>query len=136
MIEAITLHVALPPTALAAVPALPIAPPPPAVGAAEQARFQAAMQVRPEPAAPAATALASERIATPGDRILQGMEHLRGRYRAMGAALDTLTQRSDLTAMDLIAMQMQVAQVTLGVQLIGQVASKLEQNFNSLLKAQ
>lgn len=139
MIESIAaLHLALPPDALAAVPAAAPAPPPAAmVTQADQVRFQVAMQgVAASPATAAgALPLPSEAV-TPGDRILGGMERLRGHYRGLGAELDTLATRSDLTAMDLIGIQMQVAQVTLGAQLIGQVASKLEQNLNTLLKAQ
>ena len=111
----------------------------PAVNAVDQARFQVALQGVPEPSVivlPIVAAPASERISAPGDLILRGLEHLRGQYRAVGVELDTLANRADLTPMDLLGLQMQVAQVTLGAQLIGQVASKLEQNINTLLKSQ
>jgi type III secretion system YscI/HrpB-like protein len=81
-------------------------------------------------------AVASERVAAPGDLILRGLERLRGEYRAVGVELDTLSNRAEINPMDLLNLQMQVAQVTLGSQLIGQVASKLEQNLNTLLKSQ
>jgi type III secretion system YscI/HrpB-like protein len=137
MIEPIAFHANVPVTALASVQA-PLAPANmPAVNAVDQARFQAALQGVPTPSAIAlpAAALASERVSAPGDLILRGLERLRGQYRAVGVELDTLANRADLTPMDLIGLQMQVAQVTLGTQLIGQVASKLEQNINTLLKS-
>jgi type III secretion system YscI/HrpB-like protein len=114
----------------------------PTVSGSDQARFQTALHSVAEPAtiAPpmaAAIAVAHERgAAAPGDLILHGLERLRGEYRAVGGELDALSKRTDLNPMDLLGIQMQVAQVTLGTQLIGQVASKLEQNLNTLLKSQ
>lgn len=138
MIESIAFHVSVPVAAPEALPAPSAATNLPPVGMADQARFQTALQTVPETTTVAlsAAALASERVTAPGDLILGGLERLRGRYRAVSVELDVMARRAELTPMDLLGMQMQVAQVTLGTQLIAQVASKLEQNVNSLLKSQ
>lgn len=108
------------------------------VGIADQARFQASLRAVQESsnAAPATTMAAPlEHPKAPGDVILHGLERLRERYQAVGAEMDAVAnQPSIISPQELIALQMQVAQVTLGTQLVGQVASKLEQNLNTLLK--
>lgn len=137
MIEPIALHISVPVAPLESLPPPSAAVNMPAVGVADQLRFQAALQAAPEPTtiALSAAAPASERVTAPGDLILRGLERLRGQYRTVGVELDALATRAELTPMDLLGLQMQVAQVTLGTQLIGQVAGKLEQNINSLLKS-
>lgn len=136
MIEPIALQMSVSSVALSTMPAPATMP---VVSSVDQARFQAALHGVVEPTPFAVThpaVVASERITAPGDRILRSLERLRGEYRAVGTELDTLSHRADLTAADLLNIQMHVAQVTLGTQLIGQVASKLEQNLNTLLKSQ
>jgi type III secretion system YscI/HrpB-like protein len=123
------------------VPQLSLPPALPAVNGPDRARFQAALHgiAEPQSSAPVPSqvaGIAGERVTAPGDLILRGLERLRGEYRALGTELDTLSNRADLNPMELLSLQMQVAQVTLGSQLIGQVASKLEQNLNTLLKSQ
>ena len=141
MIDPIYAVAAGPLAALEPVPqfSLPLALP--TVSGSEQARFQAALHRATASAtiAPPVTsniAFTNERIEAPGDLILRGLERLRGEYRAVGGELDALSKRTDLNPMDLLGIQLQVAQVTLGSQLIGQVAGKLEQNLNTLLKSQ
>lgn len=110
------------------------------VSAADQSQFQAALHAPPEalvlttPAVAIAT-VPLERLAAPGDLILRGLERLRGHYREVSAKADAVALESAVSPQELIGLQMQVAQVTLGTQLIGQVASKLEQNMNTLLKS-
>lgn len=138
MIEPVVFHAGLPAITLSAVPALSASLPMPAVAATDQLRFQAALHrvSEPAPSAMAPIAVASERVAAPGDLILRGLERLRGEHRALSVELDTLSGRAEMNPMELLNLQMQVTQVTLGTQLIGQIASKLEQNLNTLLKSQ
>lgn len=108
------------------------------VGIADQARFQAALRAVQEPSNTAPATMTSpleQHPRAPGDVILHGLERLRERYQAVGAEMDAVAnQPSLISPQELIALQMQVVQVTLGAQLVGQVASKLEQNLNTLLK--
>lgn len=111
----------------------------PAVGVADQVRFEAALRPVQEPpviapSAPPIAAPLSESPPTPGELILRGLEHLRAHYRTVFDRIEGAATSSLLSPMELLSLQMQVAQVTLGAQLVGQVASKLEQNLNMLLK--
>ncbi|EXJ15666.1 type III secretion system inner rod subunit SctI [Imhoffiella purpurea] len=140
MIDPVTAYAVGPLASLDPVPQMTVPLPMPAVGAADQARFQAALHpVRDTPPGTGVDAAWSgqslETPVSPGDRILQGMERLRTRYREVGAALESSVHETQMNPQELLGLQMQMAQVTLGTQLIGQVASKLEQNLNTLLKA-
>ncbi len=73
-------------------------------------------------------------IRTPGDRILAGIEGLRANYEQVSSQTMAVARQGDLAPQALLALQMEVAQMTLGTQLVTQVASKLEQNLNTLLK--
>lgn len=112
----------------------------PEVSAADQARFQAALRPLPESPTVAQSALPPVVVAessplTPGDAILQNLDRLRTGYRDLTLQMETLAGQSQISPQQLLSLQMQVSQVTLNTQLVSQVASKIEQDINTLLKS-
>jgi type III secretion system YscI/HrpB-like protein len=139
MIDAIAPYATGPLASLEPVPLMMVPAALPAVGAADQGRFQSALQPieapNNPPFVPSPLSVPTDLPASPGDVILQGLERLRGNYREVSAEMTAVAnQHTSVSPQELIGLQMQMAQVTLGTQLIGQVASKLEQNLNTLLK--
>lgn len=111
----------------------------PMVNAADQARFQEALRPLPDTLLAAApTRVTPElRVAaplTPGDAILHSLDKMRNGYRELGVTIESMGRKADLSPGALLNLQIQVSQVTLNTQLIQQVASKVEQDMNSLLK--
>lgn len=117
------------------------------VSAVDQARFDAALKPAADASAPATNvdvpaiaainpepAPAFAPVRTPGDMILAGIDRLRGNYELVSNEATALAQLGEVAPQALLAVQMEVAQMTLGTQLVTQVASKLEQNLNTLLK--
>lgn len=70
-----------------------------------------------------------------GDAILQGLDRLRASAQDSGARLQSVTSQQDLSPQELIKLQMQVSQTTFNQQMIGQVAGKLEQDIDVLMKS-
>ncbi|MTW22496.1 hypothetical protein GJ668_15590 [Allochromatium palmeri] len=139
MIDPIAPYATGPLASLDPMPLMPLPVALPSVGAADQVRFETALQRVEEPRSPAFApvpiSVPTDPPASPGDVILHGLERLRARYREVTAEMTAVSDRqTSVSPQELIGLQMQMTQVTLGTQLIGQVASKLEQNLNTLLK--
>ncbi|MDQ5910689.1 MAG: hypothetical protein QG599_2786 [Pseudomonadota bacterium] len=112
----------------------------PQVSAADQARFQAALRAPLEtpPVLPNIVIAAQapvERALSPGDAILQSLDNMRNGYRNLTIDIESAIGQPELSPQALITLQMQVSQVTLNTQLVNQVANKIEQDMNSLLKS-
>jgi len=76
-----------------------------------------------------------ERALPPGDAILQSLDNMRNGYRNLTIDIEAAIGQIELSPQALINLQMQVSQVTLNTQLVNQVANKIEQDMNSLLKS-
>lgn len=115
-------------------PAQPLAANP-----ADQARFQQILHLPPETPVTlpvtVVTELRVERPLTPGDAILQSLDKMRAGFQDLNGQIATIAQQPELSPLDLLMLQMQVSQVTLNAQLVNQVASKIEQDMNALLKS-
>lgn len=117
-------------------------PPLPEVSADDQARFQAALQTPPTDSAKGGVVVgaldAADTVARPslGDTILQGVDNLRGETQTLADQTKALGENPDqLSLNEMFSLQMKVTQLTLGTQLISQVASKVQQDLNTLLKS-
>lgn len=110
-----------------------------AANPADQARFQEALRLPTEttaaPPATVVTELHVERPLAPGDAILQSLDKMRAGFRDLNGQIAGIAERPELSPLDLLKLQMQVSQVTLNAQLVNQVASKIEQDMNTLLKS-
>ncbi|HAS51186.1 MAG TPA: hypothetical protein DCS21_05385 [Gammaproteobacteria bacterium] len=112
----------------------------PQVSAADQARFQEALRPSLDtlaavtPKTPSAE-IRVERALTPGDAILQSLDNMRNGYRNLTIDIESAIGQIELSPQALISLQMQVSQVTLNTQLVNQIANKIEQDMNSLLKS-
>lgn len=137
MIDPIT---ALPPVAPAArleadQPAVAVAAGP--VSVADRLRFQAALQAPAEAAVvpPAPLAARPETVLSPGDAILRSFDRMRVGYAELVGRTQATAQKHSVSPQELLAMQLQMTQVSLEMQLVTQVVSKIEQDLGSLLKA-
>lgn len=110
-----------------------------AVNPADQARFQEALRPPVETTLPSPVTVVTEprveRPLTPGDAVLQSLDKMRAGFRDLNGQIATIARQPELSPLDLLKLQMQVSQVTLNAQLINQVASKIEQDMNTLLKS-
>lgn len=138
MVEPITAYPLI--ASLARPELTPLTPPAlPQVSAADQARFQEALRPPLETTmAPPKTAGSEIRLPptlTPGDAILQNLDKIRRGYQDMKVDIEAAIQQPELSPQALLHLQIQVSQVTLNTQLFHQVANKVEQDMNSLLKS-
>jgi hypothetical protein len=109
----------------------------------DQNRFQEAMQqqqVKPEQQTSVQqveTSAQPTQVTLPktgGDSILQGIDKMRADVNSVGDKVASMAQGS-LSPQEAAQAQMQLAEGTIKMQLIGQVPGKVEQDMDTLLKS-
>ena len=74
---------------------------------------------------------------TLGDRILQGLQHMKSGYDTqVGAVQDSLRSSDPLSINDMMKLQLDLAKLSLQGELINKTVSKSTQNLDTLLKSQ
>jgi len=118
--------------------------------AADQARFQSAMQTTDEEGPGVGSELAIESleaVATPavqnsageqsaGDKILQGVDKLRGAVTDLPSDLGALFRQADQSPAELLALKLKADQMSIAAQASAGATGKVHQDLNSLLKGQ
>lgn len=80
---------------------------------------------------------ASDRTATLGDRMLQGMERLSGDLKAAwGNVTGIMHSNQTLTAQDVLSVQMQLTRLAIEYELVGKVTSRTTQTIDQLERLQ
>jgi type III secretion system YscI/HrpB-like protein len=107
------------------------------VSAADRLRFQAALQAPGEAAGAPSSPPASGSGATlsMGDSILRSFDRMRVGYSELTDRMQALSLKNSVSPQELLSMQMQMTQVSLEMQLVTQVVSKIEQDLGNLLKS-
>lgn len=108
-------------------PASAVTPPAQAVdpGATDRARQGLGLDGVPEAAPPSA-----------GDMILEGMQQLRGVFDVREARISELMSSETVNANTMMAMQMEVANFTLLVDISSKLTGKVTQSIDTLMKGQ